>query len=95
MAVNYTEESRALSPNFQGSFHKHVTNGDVWHDGWVRTEYGIVVVVDSSEHRTLFEFVYDGRVYDRRFSRQFWPSYLITLAKRFARDVATKGATDE
>jgi hypothetical protein len=61
------------------------------HEGVVVTRNGYVKVESRwypSQRWTLLEFIHDGSLWVRCFDHFYSPRYLVTLARRFARDVA-------
>ena len=72
-------------------------NGCYQIGGSVSTPFGIVAVRSSEWpttgrplRTTQLEFVRDGRVFTRWYKRTFAKRYLITLARRFAREIVEK-----
>lgn len=62
-------------------------------DGFVLTNYGYVKVysvkykLHKTQPCTFIEMIKDGRLRVRRFNRFYSSRFLVTLAKRFAKDV--------
>jgi hypothetical protein len=69
--------------------------GGELHHGYVMTVDGIVIVRSvmwgDGDGYTELQMIHDQLRWERRYDRQFKPRYLVTLAKRFARDVAAQG----
>jgi hypothetical protein len=91
MAAEHRDRSYKVGRDYPGQIDKNVSNnGTVWHSGYVRTEHGIVVVIYSEPDGTCLDFIHAGRLHIRQFDKQFQPSYLVTLAKRFASDIVAQ-----
>lgn len=58
-----------------------------WTSGTVLTEHGIVEVYAQEGHTSLL-FVQQGRCHVRQWRKEFQPRAIVTLAKRFAKDMA-------
>lgn len=64
--------------------------------GYVLTHYGIAKVTSIHWHRnkdeySIIEMIKDGRMHIRQFNKFYSRRYLVTLAKRFAKDLFEKG----
>lgn len=65
----------------------------------VNTVHGIVSVdswrykTDTKYNSTLMEFIHNGMVHLRRINATYQPRYLVTLARRFAAEVAEKAVS--
>lgn len=70
-----------------------IMNMDGWHTGPVYTQHGIVHVYTQGDERhskhTRLDIVWNGRTHSRSISGvRYTPRGLVTLAKRFAAEVA-------
>lgn len=101
MANEYEDSSLKVQ-----SWHSYVSertdknyDGDkyVQHNGHVATPYGYVTIyADSSKFPcTGLYFIWQGRVHHRAYRRYFRPSYIITLAKQFAAELAQPAPSAE
>lgn len=66
--------------------------------GYVATEYGYVLVnsiqwYGDDIQRTDLRIIYNSRLHTRHIDKYYWPLTLVTLAKRFAADVAAGRVT--
>jgi hypothetical protein len=63
-------------------------DGNVWYMGCVRTPHGFVAVY-SDERVAMLQIIVDSREYEARIDRgDLSARYLVTLANRFAQEVA-------
>src|SRR5690348_11763175 len=65
-------------------------------EGVVATKFGFVKVYAQGNDRTSkpstwLRFVWNGRMHDRNFDVRFTPRRMVTLADRFAREIARGG----
>lgn len=69
----------------------------VEHWGHVATPYGYVIVsADASKlPYTALSFIWQDRVYHRSYKKYFRSTHIITLAKRFAVDIAQPAPSAE
>lgn len=71
-----------------------VRDGTRWEStGYVQTYHGSVEVYsvwhpDNSQF-TRLDFIYDGLMHYRNIDAYYQPRYLVTLARRFAAEIAT------
>lgn len=70
---------------------------DYWWEGYVTTEQGIVLVLSirygfRGKQQTQLKTVANGKLVTRYMDVMYWPRTLVTLAKRFAAEVAARGA---
>jgi hypothetical protein len=87
MSAEHKDSSYKLDYNCISRIHIERTDGVVWYQGAVITPNGMVNVIYSEPRGTLIEFSHNGRLYQRRWDRQFQPRYLTTLARKFAEDI--------
>lgn len=62
---------------------------EIHYAGFAATPHGYIRVY-SSPRGTHLTMLHNGRAHERWISRQYQPTYLITLARRFAEDVAAQ-----
>jgi hypothetical protein len=68
-------------------------DGKYWEDtdGLVETPHGYVIIrkafFQDSYSMSSLEMIKDGRKYYRRFKKQIGRNYLVTLAKRFSKEL--------
>lgn len=87
--------------NWQGRISETVrthSDGDEYisHSGAVATPHGYVTVYADNSRLPCagLDFIWRGRNYHRSWRRYWRPRQLVTLAKRFAKDIAQEGMTD-
>lgn len=57
-----------------------------WTDGSITTKYGIVSAYQQEDH-TDIRFVWEGRCYNRSWPTAYSQQWVVTLAKRFVREI--------
>ncbi len=57
-----------------------------WVEGFIATRHGFVVTYTQEDH-TNIRFVWAGRIYSRNWEVEYSQQYLVTLAKRFVREI--------
>lgn len=85
--VPFDDSSHKFNGNDQRHIIKHGDGAATCQEGHVITEYGIVAVYSQSDY-TRLTFAQAGMVYRRVFGQGFTPYNLVTLAKRFAAEIA-------
>jgi len=70
--------------------YSHFTKDDnefgYWVEGIISTKYGYVTAYAQEGHTDL-RFIWDGRMYSRGWQREYSQQYIVTLAKRFVREI--------
>jgi hypothetical protein len=57
-----------------------------WVEGIISTRYGYVTTYSQEDH-TDIRFIWDGRMYSRGWQREYSQQFIVTLAKRFVREI--------
>lgn len=82
-----TTSYKVSRPTGYGLTRNTATDGEIWFHGPVRTPDGVVIVY-SDPRSTNLALIRDGREYSRRINRGHGHAYLVTLAARFAKEIA-------
>lgn len=83
---NYQDADHSILPHWT-RLEKIKTDYGAYIKGLIFTPHGIVEAYSDYDHTALF-FVANGRCHSRRWPHGFQQRTLVTLAKRFARDVS-------
>lgn len=85
-----TTSYKVSRPTGYGLARNTATDGEIWFHGPVRTPDGVVIVYSEPKF-THLDVIRDGREYSRRLKRGYGHAYLVTLAARFAKEMANAG----
>lgn len=92
--MNLSDEVRKLHRSYLHLVDRTSPEGDIYARGYALTKWGIVGIYtqlgskSSSDDYTRFFFVHADKEYTRSVNRYFSERYLLTMAGRFAREIA-------
>ena len=88
MAAKFETESQSVGKGWNWIATRHLGDGTAYFEGTVVAPEGIVEVY-SDLSGTVMRFVWNGRIYDRRWNQRFSPQGLSRLAKALAKEIST------
>lgn len=93
-AIPRSDSTSSDSTSIKTEYHA----SNVHQEGYVTTPHGYVYVGGrawlNSDKSTRLEFIHDGRLHIRQIREIYQPRHLVTLAKRFAAEIAAKGGNE-
>lgn len=67
---------------------QQVIDGHLWQSTVVMTPHGFVITHSNHKYNdTTLQFIYEGRKHFRHISQYHRPRYIVTLAKRFVKEI--------